>query len=207
MLRWLTVAVLVGSCGGPKPDCPGCIAKDGACLEGTSSRACGLFGRACLNCSFASKVCSAGYCVEPYDAGSGWQGGGGAGGQAVDAGPQRGGGAAGGGAAEPSSVFVTVRFDSATCCTNGCACMQCRLEPTCVVTKLLTRERFNELRLTDLSACRVSQSAADQYIADCAGRCTSYQSGCVVNGTTYADTVITCQPIAGTTPIPCGWSP
>ncbi len=200
----LAVAVLVGGCT-PRTceeSCAGCCDGFDECHPGTTDTKCGSGGKFCtictgaVTCSASSKQCT------PRGMTGGGAGGGTGGG--VSSGGGAGGG--GGGAVEPS-VFVTLRFDNAQCCTTNCGTCRFCTPLACTVTKAILASRFQQLRTGSLSSCLVTQTATDGYDADCTAKCTTRPATCVLGGFDRSDTVISCASITGTLEGSCTWTP
>lgn len=122
----------------------------------------------------------------------------------IGGGMASGGGVAAVGGGGGPQVFVSLSWDYATCCINGCACQQCRTW-SCAVTKAMSQAKFNELRVGPLSRCSTTASG-DAYSVDCRD-CTTNSTTCGTAGNLYPDTVATCRPVENTSSSRCEWTP
>lgn len=204
----VAVVVLLGCAPAPcsSDSCSGCCDSEGTCQSGASDSFCGSNGVACARC-IGKRCVSGGLCaLAPAGGGGGSSVRGGGGGSSFGGGSGGGSSSSGGGSGATPSVFVSLRFDWAQCCTSACDCQGC-IQQTCAVTKRVPLDHFQSLRTSSLSACLAVQTASDGFAVDCTGNCTSTQSACRVNGTLYTDTITTCRRVAGTTDVPCDWVP
>jgi hypothetical protein len=113
---------------------------------------------------------------------------------AVVVGPVDAGSGGGGGSMTPADpmVFVTLKYDVATCCEGMfCTCRDCRVD-ACALTQSVKKSDFDASRLAAYAGCGVSQTAADGYTVTCSS-CTRTDRVCRVNGQNYADHDVSCS--------------
>ena len=103
----------------------------------------------------------------------------------------------------PANVFVTLSYDYALCCEGReCKCRECYVHQ-CKLTRSMSRVDFDAARLSQYSACTVTQlTPGDGYGVQC-GVCEYVPRVCRYDGRDYADRDVRC--VTSLNRASCGW--